>query len=306
MKTKILKPGPKKLSPYDKKTEQQMKETYNLLSEKDKRFYVAVEASKLKRGGIAYTVELFNCSRNTIFKGINELGRPELIDKNRTRHPGGGRKSAIDTIENIDGVFLKVIDNYIAGDPMNGNLRWTNLGKKQICERMKTEGIDISVTVVTKLLKKHGFSKRKALKKRAIGTSNYRNEQFENIERLKEEHLAAGNPVVSVDTKKKEFIGNLYREGSVYTTQPIEVYDHDFPYLADGVVVPYTVYDINKNIGFVNLGTSKDTSEFACDSIKAWWYQMGRLQYKKADSILVLADGGGSNSARHYILKEDL
>lgn len=180
-----------------------MKETYNLLSEKDKRLYAAVEAIKLQRGGITYISEIFNCSRNTVLKGINELKQPKLIDTNRIRQPGGGRKSAIDTIENIDSIFLKVIDNYIAGDPMNEDLRWTNLSKKQISERMKAEGINISVTVVTKLLKKHGFSKRKALKKRAIGSSNYRNEQFENIERLKKEYLATGNPIVSVDTKKK-------------------------------------------------------------------------------------------------------
>ncbi len=203
MKLKQNKPGPKKLSRYDKKIEHQMKETYKQLSEKDRRLYAAVEALKLPRGNVTYISEVFNCSRNTVLKGIDELKQPDLIIKNRIRSTGGGRKSAIDTVDNINTVFLKVIDDYIAGDPMDSSIRWTNLSKMQIAKRMKAKGVNISVTVVTKLLKKHGFSKRKALKNRAIGSSAHRNEQFENIARLKKEYLAVGNPVVSVDTKKK-------------------------------------------------------------------------------------------------------
>ena len=106
--------------------------------------------------------------------------------------------------------------------------------------------------------------------------------------------------------KKKEFLGNLYRDGYTYTTKIIEVYDHDFPYLADGVVIPHTIYDLQRNRAYVNIGISKDTSEFACDSIKLWWLNCGRYQYPNSTSILMLADSGGSNSCRHYIFKEDL
>ena len=136
---------------------------------------------------------------------VNELQetvqRPEV--ENRIRRKGAGRPSSIETIENIDEVFLKVIDDYIAGDPMNESIRWTNLSHNKIAAKMQEEGINISVTVVKKLLKKHGFAKRKALKKRPIGSSKNRNEQFENIARLKEEYRKEGNPVISVDTKKK-------------------------------------------------------------------------------------------------------
>jgi hypothetical protein len=205
MQKKIKKPGPQPFEPYSKEAEELIKDTYLQLSEKDRRIYAAVEALKLPRGGKSYISRLLGCSRNTIRRGIKELKetaqRPEI--ENRIRRKGGGRPSSIETIENIDEVFLKVIDDYIAGDPMDESIRWTNLSRNKIAAKMQEEGIDISVTVVKKLLKKHGFAKRKALKKRAIGSSKNRNEQFENIARLKEEYHKEGNPVISVDTKKK-------------------------------------------------------------------------------------------------------
>jgi len=205
MTKKNLKPGPKPFSAYPSGIEKFIKETYSKLSEKDRRSYAAVEALKLPRGGKSYVAELLGCSRNTISKGISDLNNPDLVLKDRIRGKGAGRRSAIETIENIDEVFLKVIDDYIAGDPMNGEIRWTNLSHKKIAERMKTAGINISVTVVKKLLKKHGFAKRKALKNKAIGSSKNRNEQFEKIAQLKDQYLTNGNPVISMDSKKKNF-----------------------------------------------------------------------------------------------------
>ena len=133
-----------------------------------------------------------------------------------------------------------------------------------------------------------------------------RNAQFERIAELRTLYEAKGNPVVSVDTKKKELIGNLFREGKIYTTETVEVFDHDFPSLAEGVAIPHAIYDIARNEGYVIIGTSRDTSEFACDSIRYWWDNFGKAHYPNADSILMLMDGGGSNSSRHYIFKQDL
>jgi len=133
-----------------------------------------------------------------------------------------------------------------------------------------------------------------------------RNAQFERIAELRTLYEAKGNPVVSVDTKKKELIGNLFREGKIYTTETVEVFDHDFPSLAEGVAIPHAIYDISHNEGYVIIGTSRDTSEFACDSIRYWWDNFGKAHYPNADSILMLMDGGGSNSSRHYIFKQDL
>ncbi len=132
-----------------------------------------------------------------------------------------------------------------------------------------------------------------------------RNAQFERISELRALYIDKGNPVISVDTKKKEKIGNLFREGKIYTTETIEVFDHDFPSLAEGVAIPHTIYDSERNEAYVNIGTSHDTSEFACDSIRNWWYNYGKLHYPDASSILILMDGGGSNSSS-YIFKQDL
>jgi hypothetical protein len=207
MKKKKAKPGPKLLSPYTKEMDELIKDTYINLPENKRRIYAAVEALKLPRGGKRYISKLLGCSRSTIRKGIAELNNkdPESVAGNRIRAKGAGRKPAIETIENIDEVFLSVIDNHIAGDPMNEKIRWTNLSQKKIAEKMKDEGIEISVTVVQNLLKKHGFVKRKALKKKPIGSCKQRNEQFEKIAQLKQQYQNDGNPIVSVDTKKKNF-----------------------------------------------------------------------------------------------------
>ena len=202
---KNIKPGPKQLLPYPAEIEKYIKDTYSNLTEKDRRMYAAIEALKLPRGGKSYIVRLLNCSKKTLYKGIYDLQNPNPDLKNRIRAKGAGRKTSIEIIKNIDEVFLKVIDDHIAGDPMDEKIRWTNLSHKKIAAKMKEEGITISVTVVKQLLKKHCFVKRKALINKAIGASKDRNEQFENITRLKNQYFADGNPVVSVDTKKKSF-----------------------------------------------------------------------------------------------------
>jgi len=134
----------------------------------------------------------------------------------------------------------------------------------------------------------------------------HRNEQFENIANLKAAYQATGNPVISMDTKKKERLGNFYRPGQLYTTKTITTYDHDFSSFAEGIVIPHAIYDLQLNKGVINLGTSHDTSQFACDSLGQWWFSQGQVDYPQATSILLLCDGGGSNNCRHYIFKQDL
>ena len=133
-----------------------------------------------------------------------------------------------------------------------------------------------------------------------------RNAQFENIARLKKEYLKAGLPVISMDTKKKELLGNFYRDGKIDTQETIETNDHDFGSAGAGTVIPHGLYDVGRNQGFIHLNTSHDTSELACDSLAAWWDQQGRADYPQAKKLLVLCDGGGSNSATMYLFKEDL
>jgi len=140
----------------------------------------------------------------------------------------------------------------------------------------------------------------------AINISSNRNEQFEKINQLKQQYTNEGNPVISCDTKKKESTGDLFRKGTAFSQAEMKSYDHDFPNLAKGTVIPYGIYDVSKNSAYINIGTSCDTSEFATDSIKEWWLNRGRQDYPNATSILVLVDGGGSNSSRVYLFKEAL
>lgn len=293
------------MKPYKKEVEEFMVCFYNTLSEKDKRRYAAVEAKKLGHGGIKYISELLGCDGKTITRGLKDLSSNPSYEFN-IRKKGSGRKMSIETIENIDKIFLDVLKDNTAGNPMKENLFWTNLTQKEISERMKEKGIDISVTVVKQLLKKYGYVKRKQQKKKTMKSCEGRDEQFRKIRKLRKIYEKTDNPIISIDAKKKEQIGNFYREGTVYAQEPIQTYDHDFKGFSKGVVIPYGIYDIKGNTGFVNIGTSHETSEFACDSLLCWWEEKGRKNYPNANSILVLCDGGGSNSSRHYVFKEEL
>ena len=191
---------------------------------------------------------------------------------------------------------------------MDEKVRWTNLTHKEIVKALREDhNIVVSRTVVRQLLKKHDYRRRKAQKKVGFKQDiENRNEQFKNITQLKTKYSEAANPIISLDSKKKEYIGNLYRDGQLYTLEELMTYDHDFPSYADGVIIPHCIYDLKLNTGYIQLGTSHDTSQFACDSFRHWWNSYGQENYPHATSILVLCDGGGSNSSRHYIFKQDL
>ena len=208
---------------YSSSIESEMKKFYNSLSEKDKRRYAAVESQKLGRGGISYIVRILGCSRNTIIQGLEDF---KTMDKNtvnnsRIRNKGGGRKSILSTQSGIDAAFLEVLKYQTAGDPMNELIKWTNLTHKEIALGLKEAGFVVSLPIVSKLLKKHKYVKRKAQKKQTIAVNKNRNAQFENIAKLDTQYREIGNPIISFDTKKKEALGNLYRPGTLYTTEPI-------------------------------------------------------------------------------------
>ncbi len=189
---------------------------------------------------------------------------------------------------------------------MRADVKWTNLSRRQIARRMKELGTPVSKNVVARLLWNEGYRRRKPQKKRTMGQHADRNAQFENIAKLKQQYLDAGQPVISIDTKKKEMLGNFYREGVTDAVDPTIVNDHDFASFSNGKVIPHGIYDLAKNEASVHLNCSKETSELACDSIELWFNEQGRLDYPEATEILVFCDGGGSNNASHYIFKEDL
>lgn len=206
----------------------------------------------------------------------------------------------------LEGNLREVVSDHTAGDPMREDVVWTYLTPHEIAEKLSKQGISVCRDTLRDLLGKFGFVRRKAQKKLSMGASPYRNEQFENIARLKQEYLDSDNPIISMDTKKKELLGNFHRDGHLWTSDVIETLDHDFGSAGAGKVVPHGLYDVKRNVGHVTLGVSHDTSQFACDSFFQWWRRHGERVYPNATSILLLCDGGGSNNCRHYIFKEDL
>lgn len=202
-------------------------------------------------------------------------------------------------------MFLAVIAEHTAGDPQRG-IRWTHLRPCEIARRITAAGIPISRRIAGQLLKQHGFVRRQAQKKKTFKQHPDRPAQFERIAELKQQYLSAGWPVISIDTKKKELLGNFYRNGKLYARETLAVLDHDFPSYGDGKVIPHGVYDLGLNKAHVHLGTSHDTTEFACDSVAHWWETVGRHDHPHATHLLILCDGGGSNPAGSALFQQDL
>jgi Rhodopirellula transposase DDE domain len=199
-----------------------------------------------------------------------------------------------------------VLENRTAGDPMKTEVVWTDVTPTEIREDLAERDLYVSVEVIRQLLHDEGYRRRQMEKYLDMGAHRDRDAQFENIARIRADYRSSPDPILSIDTKKRELLGTFYRKGRVYTRQGLLAYDHDFPKYATGVVIPYGLYDLKRNFGYVSLGSSHDTTEFACDSIAWWWQEHGRRHYAGAQSLCLLCDGGGSNSADKYLFKEDL
>jgi hypothetical protein len=196
------------------------------------------------------------------------------------------------------------MDQYTAGCPMNEEVKWTYLTQEEIVEKLADCGIEVSVFIVRTLLKIHRIRSRKMDKSKTIDNVADRDRQFGHIRQWVQQFHQEGQPATSMDTKKKEPLGSLYRPGKVYSDRPLEVYDHDYTSLQIGLVVPHGIYDIFRNEALINLGTSTDTAEFVYDSLLQWWQQYGQIHYPNAKKWLIICDGGGSNNCRHYVFKE--
>ena len=203
-------------------------------------------------------------------------------------------------------VFAEVVENHTAGKPQDDSIRWTGLKPSEIQEKLAALNYEVSPYIIQQLLTNAGLKRRSYLKDASAKEVPFRNEQFEKIAELKTAFLDAGLPVFSIDVKHKELLGNFFRDGKYYDFKHRKVNDHDFPSLANGIVIPHGIYDIADNFGYLTLGTSKDTSEFFCDNLETCWRSDLQWKYPKADWMLLLCDGGGSNSSRHYIVKQDL
>jgi Rhodopirellula transposase DDE domain len=287
------------MTPYPPHIERSMRAFYRSLRENDRRAYAAVEADKLGHGGVEYIAAVLGVDPKTIRRGQRDLA--DLPDRPgpRVRKPGGGPKRKLDVDPKIDADFQRVLVEHTAGSPTEESLIWTDLTRTEIVDLMQDCGSYISVHIVDQLLDRHGFHERKALRMRPLSRHPDRDAQFEAIARLRRESLASADPILSMDLKAREWLGDFFRSGTLLTRRTIRVFDHDFEEFAQGVVLPHGLYDLKLNRGYIHLGTSHDTSEFACDCLKDWWERFGRAAYPFARSIRLLCDGGGSNPADH-------
>jgi hypothetical protein len=206
----------------------------------------------------------------------------------------------------LEANLRKLLQEFTAGDPMRAGTLWTNLSLCELSQRLQAMGTPASRRTIRRLLRQLGVGRRTARKKKTMGHHPDRNAQFENIARLRRDYLDAGDPVISIDTKKKELLGNFHRAGQTFTQQTVETYDHDFGSAGQGKLIPHGIYDLANQHAHITLNVSHDTGELCCDSIAAWWEQHGRAAYPMSRRLLILCDGGGSNSATQYLFKEDL
>lgn len=275
------------------------------LNEKSRRLWAATEAKSIGRGGISIVHDATGIDFKTIRKGIKEL---EGSGQNkRVRKTGGGRKKLKDVEMNLVSDLQVLVDPVTRGDP-ESPLLWTCKSTYKLCEELNNQGYNISQKTVYSLLVDMDYSLQSNRKRNEGKNHPDRDQQFRHISNKVNLFLKKGNPVISVDTKKKENIGNFKNQGKEFQQKgkPIEVKVHDFLDKNLGKVAPYGVYDIGKNKGWVGVGISADTAEFAVNTIRNWWYIMGKPEYPNANEILITADGGGSNGYRVRLWKHEL
>ena len=274
------------------------------LDERQQRLVMAAEARCLGHGGIAAVACATGASRSRISQGIAEL---EAGDEplGRVRRRGGGRKALSATDPGLVEALLALVEPTRRGDPCSP-LCWTTLSTRKLAAELTNAGHRVGPDTVAKLLGEQGFSLQANAKTVEGGQHPDRDAQFGYLNDQAREHLAAGDPVISVDTKKKELVGNFRNAGQAWCKQADEVDEHDFLDPARGKVNPYGVYDLGANTGWVSVGTDHDTAAFAVETIRRWWQAVGAASYPHASRLLIPADGGGSNGYRTRLWKTEL
>ena len=279
------------------------------LNEAQSRWYVGREALARGRGGISAMERLTGMSRPTILKGIRELRMKGTLEVARVRRPGGGRKRVEHADPGFEAALEAIMEENTAGDPMN-LLRWTHKSTARIAEELTRHGPPASDETVRRRLRETGYSLQANAKILEGESPEDRDAQFRYINRRVKQFLTRGEPVLSVDAKKHERVGNFKNAGVSWRPQgqPEEVNIYDYICLGEGPAIPYGAYDVVRNEGFVNVGMTHDTAEFAVEGLRRWWRLSGRKHYPQAKHILLSADGGGSNGSRNrawkYYLQE--
>jgi transposase len=277
------------------------------LNERTRRLVAASEAVAMGWGGISAVSRARGLSRKAISQGIKELQERGGASEGRIRRKGGGRKTTVSKEPSLREDLERLVEPVTRGDP-ESPLRWTCKSVRKLAQELRQQGHQVSHQLVSELLHELGYSLQANRKTREGGDHADRDAQFEHLNAQAEAFLAQGEPVVSVDAKKKELVGDFKNPGREWHRQgePEEVRVYDFPISGLGRATPYGVYDLGQNAGWVNVGMDHDTAAFAVESIRRWWTTMGQFQYPEAKRLLVSADGGGSNGSRVRLWKWEL
>jgi hypothetical protein len=280
---------------------------WSLLDERTRRLMAANEAQAMGRGGISMVSRACGLSRKSISKGITEIQAGKALAPGRIRRPGAGRKKITEHDPRLVDALERLIDPDTRGDPETP-LRWTCKSTRILAAHLTRQRHPVSHMKVAQLLHEEGYSLQGNRKTEEGDDHPDRDAQFRHINAQVQRTLAKGSPVISVDTKKKELVGNYANGGRKWRREksPLKVQGHDFPGPDVPRAYPYGVYDIDRNRGFVNVGTDHDTAAFAVASIKGWWRHEGRRLYPTTSEILITADGGGSNGSRLRLWKLEL
>ena len=277
------------------------------LSERMKRLWAGTEARALGRGGIAVVVRATGLARNTVVRGLKELDEDSPMDPARVRRPGAGRKRKAVLDPLLKDALEGLVEPVTRGDP-ESPLRWTSKSTRVLARELNANGYAVSHVLVADLLHELQYSLQ-ANRKTMEGTSHPdRDAQFHYINAEVRSRMAKGSPVISVDTKKKELVGRFKNGGQQWCPkgQPERVNTHDFPDPKKSKAIPYGVYELGRNVGWVSVGVDHDTAQFAVATIRRWWRELGRKAYPKADKLLITADSGGSNGTRLRLWKWEL
>jgi len=278
------------------------------LNEKQTRLYLAAEAKSYGWGGKSKIAELSGASRFLISRGETELDNPELrTEINRVRHKGSGRKKEVDKQAGLVSAILQIVEPHTLGDPMKP-LLWTSKSVRHIQEELKKQGFNVSHELIRQILKEQKYSLQTNRKTKEGGEHPDRDAQFEFINSQTKSFISNNQPVISIDCKKKELIGEYKNNGKEWqpVKTPLEVKVYDFIDKTNGKASPYGIYDITNNKGWVSVGISSDTAAFAVSTIRAWWENEGKNEYQNADKLYINADGGGSNGVRNRLWKSEL
>lgn len=277
------------------------------LTERSRRLWAATEARALGHGGIALVERATGVSRSTISRGLRELESGEVLGPDRARRPGGGRKKATEKDPTLVPDLESLVEPTASGDP-DTVLRWTAKSVRRLADELTAMGHEVSHKLVADLLHELGYSLQANRKTREGPQHPDRDAQFRYINDAVARFQNQGQPAISVDTKKKELIGDFKNAGREWRPKgsPERVRVHDFLIPEQGKAIPYGVYDLTRNQGWVSVGITHDTASFAVNAIRSWWKHMGRPAYRDANALLITADAGGSNGPRVRLWKWEL